>query len=433
MDGGGLRLYYTNQILKSIEDKIQYYILDHEDTLSKNEYYTSKDEFIVYLADYFDCIAGVSGAAWTATYLASKGGNGNSDQVLRSRSIIRKYGRIQGGTAAGLDVFFLEYGTKIYPPGISKYVRGLSFNFNLRKLLTVPGFNSPLYPVRGLQKALDDFLGDVKYSDMHTSCLINAYDLNTNGPLMFAADRVSAKKGVGVTYLRSKNDPRREFGRVNASSYTGSKEHWTSRDFFVGDLVIRHGMEFLAKDTALASSALPMFHPAHKARPLNRSYEEHFVFIDGGLVEGNPTLYSLNFVTSRVPAVPIDDIAIMSLGSGSVACKHLSDASSGVFGWALSGALMEITIGGGSEARQAETDYLLYTTLGMKPGQYLRINHFAEGPVSSKDVLAFSRFDAAHYWDVYERVGVKTAQKYAKHIMEFVEDYIFSKRQEKSK
>eukprot|EP00210_Caulerpa_lentillifera_P003412 g3255.t1 len=426
LDGGGLRLLFTNQILKRIEEEIKLYYLAHPEEFSTEQQYKSKDDFIVYLADYFNCIAGVSGASWTAVYLASKGGNGKANDVLKSRSIIRKYGVIEAGTAAGMDVFFMEYGADIYPPGIFKVIRGLSLRRRFRMPLNVPGMNSPLYPVRGLERALDNFVGDVLFSQFHTSCLVNAYDLKTSGPFMFASDRISAQPGVGVTCLRSKNDPRRHFlrqqvGRVHEGT-------WTTKDFAVGDLIIHQGMEFTAKDAALASSALPMFHPAHKAKPTSGSLDE-FVFIDGGLVEGNPTLYSLNFVTSRQPPVKIDDIAIMSLGAGGVAGEHSLDANGGVIGWALSGALLNIAIGGASEAKQAEVDYLLYTTFGMRPGQYLRINHFAQGRPSSDEVTAFGSFDATQYLNLYKTVGVTTGILYSSLIHDFIHEFLLGRNE----
>lgn len=421
MDGGGLRLYYTNQILKEIEQQIQNYILDHPKEFPEHSQFSSTDEFVVYLADYFDCISGISAASWTSVYLASKGGKGKANHILKSREIIEKYGKIEAGTARGMDVFFLEYGASIYPAGFLNYVRGISFRGSGWFPFDLPGLSAPRHPVTGLAKALENYIGDLRFSELYTSCLVSAYDLKSNGPLVFVADHMSNPPRVSVTYLRSKNDPRRHVRGEAAAAILG--EHWTTGDFLIGDLIVRSGVEFTLKDVALASSAMPMYHPAHKAKPTNGSDEE-FSFIDGALVESNPTLYSFNFVTSR-RGVDLYDAAIISLGAGGVAGDYISNMNRGAIAWTLSGDLIDIVTGGASEAKQAEVDYLLYRTFGLDAAQYLRINYFAEDP-ESEEAAAFSTFNSPDYLTTYNEIGQLTAHLYSHVISIFVEKFIFS-------
>jgi len=409
--------------MKKIEEQIQDYILHHTKAFPDDQQFTSEHEFVVFLADYFDCISGISGGSWAALYLASKG-KGDAKELFKSREIIESYGTIVPGTARGLDVFFMEYGEKIYPPGFLNYIRGITrrtsgwFPFNL------PGVNAPRHPVEGLVQALEDFLGNLTYSDVETSCLVNAFDLTSNGPILFVADHISKPSRVSVTYFRSKNDPRRQFPKENS---TETEEQDWSREFLIGDMVVKPGMEFKLTDVGLASSAMPMYHPAHTAKPA-KGPDEEFSFIDGGLVEGNPTLYSFNFVTSR-SNTSLYDAAIVSLGTGGVAGDYITNMNRGAVAWTLSGDLIDIVVGGASEAKQAEVDYLFYSTFGMKPGQYLRINYFAED-LESEEATAFSTFNSPIQLNTYYDVGQTTADRYSKLISDFVQDFVFAPKED---
>lgn len=418
LDGGGLRLYFTNQILKEIEEQIQTYILDHSKAFPDDLQFSSKDEFGVYLADYFNCISGTSASSWTTVYLASKGDKAH--EFLKSRAIVDKYGEVVAGTARGMDVFFLEYSDKIYPSGFLNYLRGISFRRSALFPFKFPGVNAPRHLVDGLVKALKNFVGDLKYSDLHTSCLVGAYDLKSNGPLVFVADRISSHPHVAITLLRSKSDPRRHL-RGESTNVT-TEEPWKTGDLLRGDLIIKFGVEFTLADAALASSALPMYHPAHKAKPVNGSDEE-YLFIDGALVESNPTLFSFNYVTSQ-PGIALDDIATISLGTGGVAGDYITNMNGGAIAWTVSGDMIDIAVGGAAEAKQAEVDYLLYSTFHMEAGQYLRINHFAEDP-ESEEATAFSAFNSPDYLQIYEEVGKQTAKLYSDVIASFVEKFMF--------
>eukprot|EP00210_Caulerpa_lentillifera_P007857 g7499.t1 len=424
MDGGGLRLYYTNQILKKIEDQIQNYCMDHPDEFPGGQQVSSKEEFVVYLADYFDCIAGTSAASWVAVYLASKG---NKAEILNDRQIVQKYGQIVPGTSKGMDVFFQEYSVDIYPPGVLNYLRGIHISFGEGFPIRIPGFSAPRHSAAGLTKALDAFVGDLTFSDLYTSCLINAYDLKTNGPIGFVADHISTPSRVTLAYLRAKNDPARYLKTIPGSSILG--QDWAGADFLRQDLVIRPGIVFKLKDVALASSALPMYHPAHIAKPVNGSNEE-YTFIDGALVESNPAFYSFNFVTSR-KGVTFDEVAIMSLGSGGVAGSYINNTNRGAIAWMLSGDMIDIVTGGAAEMKQAEVDYLFYRTFNMKPGQYLRINHFALVR-DNEEAEAFGTFNAPRYLDIYHDIGQHTAGLYSNVIANFVKDFIFAPAEKES-
>ena len=117
LDGGGLRLHMTNQILKRLEWHIREHYFLHRELLPETaKHVTSPDQIEVQLADHFDLVSGVSGGSWLALYYASKGGNGASAKVFNQKYIIRKYGHLYPGCAKGIDVFFEVLGKKIYPP-----------------------------------------------------------------------------------------------------------------------------------------------------------------------------------------------------------------------------------------------------------------------------------------------------------------------------
>eukprot|EP00210_Caulerpa_lentillifera_P007858 g7500.t1 len=418
MDGGGLRLYYTNQILKKIEDQIQNYCVDHPAEFPEGQQFSSKEKFVVYLADYFDCIAGTSAASWVAVYLASKGGKGKANDVFTDRKVIEKYGQIIPGTAKGMDVFFQEYGASIYPSGALNYFRGISINWRSWFPIRIPLVNAPLHPVRGLETALDAFVGDLAFTDVYTSCLVNAYDLKSSGPIGFIADHLSEPPRVTLAYLRAQNDPTRYLR--NATGSVSRNEQLTD-----DNLAVRPGVVFKLKDAALGSSAMPMYHPAHTAKPVNGSNEE-FTFVDGVLVDSNPTLFAFNFVTSR-EGVSVADVAIVSLGSGGAAANYMGNVDRGFIAWLLSRDMIEIVTDGASETKQAEVEYLFYKTFNMKAGQYLRINYFAETP-GSDESEAFSTFDSPDYLSTYKNIGESTANKYSYGIAFFVENYIFASK-----
>ena len=185
LDGGGLRLHMTNQILKLLERLIREHYFFHQELLPETaKHATSPDQIKVQLADHFDLDSGVSGGSWLALYYASKGGNGASAKVFNQKYIIRKYGHLYPGCAKGIDVFFEVLGKKIYPPlGICHTpkpklsLRGFSVD--------IPGVTAPFYPVWGLEKTLKLFYGDTKLSELDTAAAVYAFDVDFRNPVLF--------------------------------------------------------------------------------------------------------------------------------------------------------------------------------------------------------------------------------------------------------
>ena len=144
------------------------------------------DDFDINLADYFDCITGVSAAAWVATYLASRGGQGASRAVLDEQATIEKHGLIPSGGAEGLRVLFHEYGSTIYPSHTLNLEAGVLLDPANPK---APSSTAPVYSLEGVERSLEALVGNATLADADTSLLVPAVDLGTGQTIFFVQNR----------------------------------------------------------------------------------------------------------------------------------------------------------------------------------------------------------------------------------------------------
>lgn len=427
-----MRCLIPTMVAIEIEDSIKRYLLANPELLPAE--YESTDDFAVLLADYFDAMSGVSGGSWTTAYLSSKGGNGVAGRVFRNRRIRREYGTIIPGEARGLVVFFMEFGDTFYPGGLPQVnITPPTVNASLIPSLAnvsfatltqlpaqapfelpsveIPGVNAPVYSVEGLESTLARFFGDVKLSELHTYYVVHAYDLNTRRNVYFIHDNQERPSQTFTSHVVTRNRPR----SIPANS--------DDEDFvYSPDNELEDRYDFYMRDVVRASSAVAAFHEAKVMSPVdypNTTYS----FIDGATITNNPALQALIFLTSAPRSIPIEEIAMISLGTGVSYDAYEENADSGPLGWLLNNQLLSIMTEGGAENVQSQVDYMFYGNPNVMPNQYLRVQVSAERNTTTGDAL--TRVTDADDLPTYERLGRIVARRYRSAINHFVEQFIF--------
>ena len=413
-----MRLHMTNQILKELEAQIKNYYLRHPELLPQEARdVKSGDELEVQLADHFTCIGGVSAGSWTGLYYSSKGGNGAVANLFRRPDIIQKYGDIYPGAAAGLDVLFEEYGDQIYPPPM--------FGFRLPRFrigrwrfsLDIPGINAPVFSEEGLEEVLTTFYGDTKLSDLHTSMIVHAFDVNHRTPILF-------------TFNKELDTPRSAATLVHSSTaYTleGTEMERLTPDMREVEFFDIFFEDFFIRDVGRGSSAFPAFHIAKDIFPIdvaNKSY----LCIDGAILVADPTLHSINFMSRERDINEIHRIATISLGTGSAIGQFSENVGSGI-GWLVSGDLFDIILSGGSAATEGNLFQLVYRLLDAAEGQFRRFQVEAERGSGYEDALR-NLFSTKHM-EEYRELGEGARNYFRRDLEHFVEHFIFATEPEK--
>ena len=174
VDGGGARGIIPVMSLIDLEHSIKQHLLDHPGLLPDETAIRTADDFDINLADYIDCMTGVSGGTWTALYLASRGGQGASRGVLEQSPIVEKYGLIPAGGAQGLRILYREYATVLYPFASQDPAAGTNFDLTNPK---APGVAAPIFTLEEIETTLRAFLGNTTLADLDSSVLLPAVDL----------------------------------------------------------------------------------------------------------------------------------------------------------------------------------------------------------------------------------------------------------------
>ena len=434
-----MRCLIPSLVAIEIESSIKRYLLDHPELLPDDApEIESEEDFVVFLADYFDAMSGVSGGSWTTGYLASKGGNGAAQKLLSNSRIVREYGSIEPGEAKGLEVFFMEFGRDIYPGGIPQVnftppeqevdvVGGLTNLTALPELTTaaltnapaflpsfeIPGVNAPFYSVDGLEEALERFYGDVKLSELSTYYILNAYDLISRRNVYFINDDKDPRSVTYTSHVVTRDRPRK--APTDADLKNEDFEYHPDDDK-------SEGLDFYMRDLVRASSALPGFHEAKDVKAIDD--EQRYSLVDGALVSNNPTLQALIFMSTGPKSIPIKDIAMISLGVG-VAVDDLEQiVNASAFGWLLNNGFVTVMADGSAENVQSQVDYLFYGNPEVQPEQYLRIQTTA--PANTTEGDALTRATEPDDLPVYEEIGKDVVKRYRKAIDRFVADFIFA-------
>ncbi|MGG7212981.1 patatin-like phospholipase family protein [Clostridium nigeriense] len=108
------------------------------------------------------------------------------------------------------------------------------------------------------------------------------------------------------------------------SFYLGDKEKKSWEPVFFNNLSINSTSNFIAGDAILASSAAPTYFPSHKN------------YIDGGVIANSPTAISILSSLSSFPKYNIDDIVLLSIGTGNSPEKIIGKTENwGILQWSF--------------------------------------------------------------------------------------------------
>lgn len=320
IDGGGIRGIIPGQVLVFLEERLK--------KISNNSN--------ARIADYFDLIAGTStGGILTCAYLCPEKENSSRPKF----------------TAQEVVNLYLERGAEI-------------FSIPLRhKIKTTAGITDEKYPSAPLEKALVDYFGDVRLSQLLKPCLITSYDI------------------------------------------TRRQGHF----FTQHDAIHKKGWDYYVKDIARATSAAPTYFECAKVKSLTNI---NYPLIDGGVFVNNPTLCAYSEVHHKFK-VTAKEMAILSLGTGFEETEYDYKQAKdwGMMGWIR--PLISIMMSGVSEV----VDYQLkqiYSAV-KAPNQYLRIN--TEFPITVNPEM-----DDASIENIaaLKELGTETAQKFDDQIEEYV-------------
>jgi patatin-like phospholipase/acyl hydrolase len=331
IDGGGIRGVIPGQILVALEEKLQQ--LDHNPGGK--------------IADYFDMIAGTStGGILTCIYLSpDKPGS--------------KKPRFSAKEAVDL---YLERGDEIFD---------ISF---WHKIRTAGGVTDEKYSADELEEALEDYLGELKLSELIKPCLVSSYDIK----------------------------------RRKAHFFT---QHDADTDEY----------NYLVRDVARATSAAPTYFEVAKVKSLSKVT---YPLIDGGVFVNNPTLCAyaearkLKFDASRNKPTA-KNMVILSLGTGTVSKPYYYKKAKdwGMVQWIK--PIIDIMMSGVAET----VDYQLrqiYEAVG-SPEQYLRISPELGSASSDMDDASLENLKAL------KEAGIQSAAKHDKALTKLAEILIANK------
>ena len=420
----------TNQILKLLEWLIREHYFLHQELLPETaKHATSPDQIKVQLADHFDLISGVSGGSWLALYYASKGGNGASAKVFNQKYIIRKYGHLYPGCAKGIDVFFIEFAKKIYPPGQLCIIpeAKLSMRGFCAEADAPPPARMRDFPVWRLEKTLKLFYGNTKLSELDTATAVYAFDVDFRNPVLFVYNRIEDYSAAELIQSRD--------GFILPGEGQKPQQHTeSSRQRY---LDIRQEEDFYIRDLGRASSAFPGIHASKSFTAINNKTAKYDC-VDGAMVGPNPTLNSLSFILSmetmnkdrKNSDTKIDmvrRIATLSLGSGAVVGNYSLD-SKNYTRWFTSGDLQRVIIDGGSEVVQANLHYAFYDLLEVKEDQFLRIQPITND--TSCYAAALNSITDVCQLCALKEIGEMVAMDYTDTLRTFVRDFIFAEEKD---
>ncbi len=281
IDGGGIRGIIPGQVLVALENKL------------KQKSGNNK----VRISDFFDLIAGTStGGILTCIMLCP-----DSNDPSRAR--------FSAEEAVGL---YLDKGSEIFDISV------------WQKLKSAGGLAEEKYSEKALEKSLDNYLKDLKLSDLIKPCLITSYDIK----------------------------------RRKAKFFT---QH---------DAVKNEMSDYYLKEVARATSAAPTFFEVAHVKSMTDVY---YPLVDGGMFANNPALCAYAEVRKKFENRPsAKEMMILSLGTGYMRKEYdYEDAKDwGAIKWLK--PLIDIMMSGVSET----VDYQLMQIFDAvnRPDQYLRIN-----------------------------------------------------------
>jgi uncharacterized protein len=284
IDGGGIRGILAGQILVSLENKLK--------TLDNNP--------DAHIADYFDLIAGTStGGILTCMYLCPSETDENRPRFSAQKAV----------------ELYLDRGDEIFD---------ISF---WQKIRSAGGVIDEKYSAKELEEALDDYIGELKLSNLLKPCLVTSYD-------------IKRRKGHFFRSHIAKQD----------STYN-----------------------FLVRDAARATSAAPTYFEAARVKADDNQI---YPLIDGGVFVNNPTLCAYsearNWLFDQDRNKPTAaEMMILSIGTGGKDIKYEYKKAKdwGAVQWIK--PIIDIMMSGVADVVDYQVKQI-FDAVG-KPDQYLRL------------------------------------------------------------
>ena len=404
VDGGGLRAILSTTVLIEVEQSIKRHLVQQPHLMHPfGHHIRSVDDFDINLADYFDCMTGVAGGGWTTLYLASRGGQGAVRAVLEKPDIVPKYGVIPAGGAAALRIFYIEFGSIIYPTDQIKLTAGRPLDVTNPN---APGVLTPLYPTDGLESTLEAFLGNTTLEDCDTSVIIPAYNLIRSEGVYFVQNKFREPSVTSAARLKPRFGPRPL--PVNNGRFTP-------------DFTFEEGKNYYLRDVGVATGSVPALNPAKSISQVGNDSVE-FITTDGVNPLATTELLAGSFVAVETGAADIESSALLSIGTGRGLSDLVSLSNEGAIRWFGENAWLLLTLFSGTDGMSALTDYIYYSNPNVKPNQYLRVQRAA--PVTSQEGMAFSRIDDVNALTVLEDIAKDVAQEYRESIDSYVKQFV---------
>ncbi len=312
IDGGGIRGIIPGQLLLHTEKLLQQITGDSDRRI----------------ADHFDLIAGTSTGGILACAYLLPGSNGRPK--FKAPEVVKIY---------------FERGQQIFT------------NTFMHRVKSLGGVLDEKYTAEGLEKALKDYFGNTRLSDLLKPTLITAYDIRRRRSMFF----------------------------------TQHDAHKPEKDFYI-------------RDVTRATASAPGFFPVARIRAMDK---KQYPLIDGGVFANNPGMCAYAEVRKQSKreqnTVGAAEMAMLSLGTGYARkpYKHKDAEHWGLAEWMV--PLVDIMMSGVSETVDYELKQLFDTT--GHPEQYLRINDELKNQDDSMDNVDPKNFKAL------ERFGNKLFQK----------------------
>ncbi len=174
-------------------------------------------------------------------------------------------------TAKDCSELYLEYASTIFNPSLWRTIQSVFFGAK--------------YSADGLEKCLYKYLGSTRLSELTNLCIIPAYDIINRKTKFFVQDDY--------------------------------KKYGNSGDFYI-------------KDVCRATSAAETYFSPARIRSING---ENYTLIDGGNSCNNVTLCALTEIMDRPDKPKLEDIFILSLGTGSVEKPYYNSWKYGMLNW----------------------------------------------------------------------------------------------------
>ena len=331
IDGGGIRGIIPGQILVALEKKLQ-----QLDNNPKGK-----------IADYFDMIAGTSTGGILACIYLSPEKAGSKKPRFSAKEAVDLY---------------LERGDEIFD---------ISF---WHKIKSAGGVMDEKYAADELEDALNDYMGELKLSELIKPCLVSSYDIKRR------------------------------------------KAH-----FFTQHDATTNAHNYLVKEVARATSAAPTYFEVAKVKSLSNIT---YPLIDGGVFVNNPTLCAyaearkLKFDQFRQKPTA-KNMLIFSLGTGTTNKPYYYNKAKdwGMVEWIK--PIIDIMMSGVAET----VDYQLkqiYEAVGT-PKQYLRISPELGNANADMDDASLENLKAL------KEAGEKSAIKHDKDLTKMAEMLIENK------